>query len=109
LCERFRSIAQPIDDVGVVAGSDLVVNATAVGLHDEGFPLDPALVAPTSTAIDIVYRPGETAWVRALRSRRIRACDGIGMLIEQGALAFERWFGVAPNRSVMWEAVRRGS
>jgi len=29
------------------------------------------------------------------------------MLIEQGALAFERWFGVAPDRSVMWGAIRR--
>lgn len=107
LCERFGTVAQPIDDVGVAAGADLVVNATSVGLHDEGFPLDPALVAPTSTVIDLVYRPGETAWVRALRRSHVRACDGISMLIEQGALAFERWFGMEPDRTVMWEAVRR--
>jgi shikimate dehydrogenase len=57
--------------------------------------------------IDLVYRPGETAWVRALRRSHVRACDGISMLIEQGALAFERWFGMEPDRTVMWEAVRR--
>jgi shikimate dehydrogenase len=107
LAERFGTIAQPIDDVGVAAGADLVVNATSVGLHDDEFPMDPALVAPTSAAIDIVYRPGETAWVRALRARGLHACDGIGMLVEQGALAFERWFGMSPDRSVMWEATRR--
>jgi shikimate 5-dehydrogenase len=27
------------------------------------------------------------------------------MLVEQGALAFERWFGVAPDRAVMWDAL----
>jgi len=107
LCERFSTIAQPIDDIGVAAGADLVVNATSVGLHDgDVFPLDPALVAPSSAVIDIVYRPGETAWVRAVRAKGLRACDGIGMLVEQGALAFERWFGFAPNRSVMWRAIR---
>jgi len=107
LCERFSTIAQPIDDFGAAAGADLVVNATSVGLHDgDVFPLDPALIAPSSAVLDIVYRPGETAWVRAARAKGLRACDGIGMLVEQGALAFERWFGVSPDRSVMREAVR---
>jgi shikimate 5-dehydrogenase len=27
------------------------------------------------------------------------------MLVEQGALAFERWFGIAPDRDAMWNAV----
>ncbi|MGH7619925.1 MAG: shikimate dehydrogenase [Gemmatimonadaceae bacterium] len=106
LCERFGTVAQPIDDVGVAAGADLVVNATSVGLRDGELPMDPAIVAPTSAALDLVYRAGETAWVRALRAKGVRACDGIHMLVEQGALAFERWFGVAPDRAVMWEAIR---
>jgi shikimate dehydrogenase len=106
LCERFGTMAQPIDDVGVAAGADLVVNATPVGLRDDDFPIDPMMIAPTSAVIDLVYRRGETAWVRALRRSRIRACDGMGMLIEQGALAFERWFGIAPDRTVMSEAIR---
>jgi shikimate dehydrogenase len=109
LCERFGSVAQPIDDVGVAAGADLVVNATPVGLRDDEFPMDPALVAPTSAVIDLVYRPGETMWVRALRRAHVRACDGTTMLIEQGALAFERWFGIEPDRTVMWEAIRRSA
>ena len=56
--------------------------------------------------MDLVYRRGGTPWVRALRAQRRSAVDGLPMLIEQGALAFERWFGIAPDREAMWEAVR---
>jgi shikimate dehydrogenase len=105
LCERFGSFAQPVDDVGVIAGSQLVVNATSIGLRDDAFPLDPALLAPESAVLDLVYRAGETAWVRAVRARGHRGADGLTMLIEQGALAFERWFGLSPDRQAMWRAV----
>jgi shikimate dehydrogenase len=106
LCERFRTVAEPVDDVGAVAGAQLVVNATSVGLRDESFPMDPHLLAPNAAAIDLVYRRGETPWVRAVRAAGHRAADGITMLIEQGALAFECWFGAEPDRAAMWEAVR---
>lgn len=105
LCERFSAVAQPVDDIGVIAGAQLVVNATSVGLRDDSYPLDPTLIAPGAAVIDLVYRPGESAWTRAVRARGHRACDGLPMLIEQGALAFERWFGVSPDRSVMWESL----
>jgi len=107
LCERFSTIAQPIDDVGAAAGADLVVNATSVGHRDDGMPIDPKLIPLTSAAIDLVYRHGQTPWVRALRAAGRRASDGMVMLIEQGALAFERWFGIEPDRTVMWEAITR--
>jgi shikimate dehydrogenase len=105
LCERFGAIAQPVDDVGVIAGAQIVVNATSIGIRDDVFPLAPSLIAPGTSVIDLVYRPGETAWTRAVRALGHRACDGLPMLIEQGALAFERWFGFAPDRDVMWRSV----
>ncbi|MEO7085128.1 MAG: shikimate dehydrogenase [Gemmatimonadaceae bacterium] len=104
LSERFRAVSQPVDDIEVIAGAHLVVNATTLGLRDPQFPVDPALLAPGTAVIDLVYRPGETAWVRAARDRGHRACDGGPMLVEQGAIAFEIWFGIAPDRSIMWEA-----
>jgi shikimate dehydrogenase len=106
LCERFGSVANPVDDIGAVAGAQLVVNATSVGLRDDAFPIDPALIAPGAVVVDLVYRPGETAWVRAARERGHKSRDGIAMLVEQGALAFERWFGVPADRAAMWEAVK---
>jgi shikimate dehydrogenase len=101
LCERFGSIARAVDDVGVIAGAQLVVNATSIGLHDDSLPIDLSLVSPDAVVADLVYRPGETAFVREARRRGHRAVDGLGMLVEQAALAFERWFGVNPDRSLM--------
>ena len=105
LCERFSAVAQPVDDVGSIAGAQVVVNATSIGLRDDAYPLDPDLIPIETPVLDLVYRRGETAWVRALRARGHRAADGIGMLVEQGALAFERWFGVPPDRGAMRKAV----
>jgi len=106
LCERFRSVANPVDDIGAVAGAQLVVNATSIGLRDDAFPIDPALIAPGAVVVDLVYRPGETAWVKAVRARGHRSRDGLAMLVEQGALAFERWFGIPADRAAMWASVR---
>lgn len=105
LCERFRSIAQPVDDIGVIAGAQLVVNATSLGLRDDTLPIDPSLLRDDSAVVDLVYRPGATAFVRAARARGLRATDGLVMLWEQGALAFERWLGIAPDRVAMWGAL----
>jgi shikimate dehydrogenase len=109
LCARFSSVAQPVDDVGSIAGAQVVVNATSIGLRDDSYPLDPELIPIDTPVLDLVYRRGETAWVRALRTRGHRTADGLTMLIEQGALAFERWFGIEPDRAAMWEAVTRTS
>jgi shikimate dehydrogenase len=66
--------------------------------------VDVARLPQGADVIDLVYGPNETAWVRAARAAGHRAMDGLAMLIEQGALAFERWFGMAPDRDAMWRA-----
>jgi len=108
LCERFGSIARPVDDVGAIAGAQLVVNATTIGLHDDLLPIDLSLLPSDSMVVDLVYRPDETAFVREARRRGHRAIDGLVMLVEQAALAFEQWFGVSPDRRVMAEAAASG-
>ena len=106
LVARFSSIAQRCDVDRLVRESDLVVNATTIGLRDDDLPVDPARLRSSAAVLDIVYRHGETAWVRAARSRGLRAMDGLVMLVEQGAAAFERWFGFAPDREAMWRSMQ---
>jgi len=107
LCERFTVARAVADKDASVRGATLVVNATPAGLDDETLPIDVGVVDPAAVVLDLVVGHNETPLVRAARARGHRAADGLTMLIEQGALAFERWFGVAPDRDVMRQAVAR--
>jgi shikimate dehydrogenase len=83
---------------------DLVVNSTSLGIHPEDpspLPLDAGGVR-IGAALDLVYAPGETRWVREARERGIPSADGIEMLLHQGAAAFERWW----QRPAPLEAMR---
>lgn len=92
-----------------LADADLVVNATPLGLQDDALPLPIDALAPGAAVLDLVYRPGETALVHAARAAGHRASDGMAMLVEQGAATFMRWFGIEPDRSVMWRALGRAA
>lgn len=89
-----------------VASATLVVNTTPLGLEGDELPVEPALLYASARVFDLTYRRGGTPWVLACRARGLPASDGLPMLIEQGALAFERWFGFEPDREVMREACR---
>ena len=106
LAARFAPIASLAKEQDALDDSALVVNATPLGMFDEDpIPVPIERLPPDATVVDLVYRGGGTAWVRGARAAGINAVDGLPMLIEQGALAFERWFGVAPDRDAMWNAV----
>jgi shikimate dehydrogenase len=108
LARRYRTHARVAPRAAdAVRGADLVVNCSPVGLHDDTHPAPIDLLAPSARVFDLVYRRGGTAWVRAARARGLAADDGLRMLVEQGALSFERWFGIAPDRRVMLDAASR--
>jgi len=91
-----------------VAGADLVVNATPVGMAGSGagHPVDPDLVAAGAVAVDLIYHPAETAWLAALRGRGVEAHNGLSMLVYQAAHAFTLWTGVEAPVAAMDAAAR---
>jgi shikimate dehydrogenase len=106
LGDRFHPVAHVSSTIDeALAGADLVVNATPIGLHDDDLPVPIELLPRDCAVFDLVYRANETAWVRAARAAGHRASDGESMLLEQGAIAFERWFGVSPDRDLMWKSI----
>jgi shikimate dehydrogenase len=72
---------------------DLIINATATGLSNES-PIAKdvlrAIVHPDTLAYDMVYGK-ETSFMQDAKALGIQAIDGLGMLVEQAALAFETW------------------
>lgn len=82
--------------------ADLIVNSTSIGMAKGGLAAPeggwPVKRAPNHAVImDAVYAPLETELLRAARDRGLVALDGLGMLIHQGALAFDIWFGIKPD------------
>jgi shikimate dehydrogenase len=107
LCARFPDSRVVANTESAVRGAALVVNATPLGLDGQATPFDVALLDVGAAVLDLVVHRDETPLVRAARARGHRATDGLEMLLGQGALAFERWFGIAPDRDIMRASVAR--
>ena len=91
--------------------AEVVINATPLGMRDgDPLPLAPEQIGAHTVVLDLVYRRGGTAWVKAVEQRggSRRVSDGRTMLVSQGAAAFERFFpGVHAPVEVMRAAVER--
>lgn len=96
-----------LDDIGSLGEFELVVNATSAA-RGGGLPVLPrSLVGRRMAAVDLNY--GEAAvpflaWARA--SGAYAVVDGLGMLVEQAALAFARWHGVHPETDDIYGVLR---
>jgi shikimate dehydrogenase len=88
-----------------------VIQATSAGMHgaDPGDAVAAACawreLPDAAIALDVIYAPPETPFLAAARARGLRCANGLGMLVEQGALAFKLWLGVEPPRDVMRAAL----
>jgi shikimate dehydrogenase len=90
--ERVRVADTPAVIVG--GDFDLVVNATRLGLGtDESLPFDLDRVSRAGAVMDLVYGREPTPFVEEATRLGIRATDGGEMLVQQGAVAFECWWG----------------
>ena len=102
LCTRFAFARAHASLDDLVSSAGVVVNATPVGLDGAAVPVDAARLADDAVVLDLIVRLDETPLVREARARGLRAAGGLEMLLAQGALSFERWFGIAPD----WDAMR---
>ncbi len=106
-----RIVPAPLDSAcltEIAPGCSLIVNCTPLGMapNVDASPWPDAVPFPARAAVyDLVYNPRETELLRAARAHGLPAASGIGMLIEQAALAFERWTGHVAQRDVMRSAI----
>ncbi|MCC5877559.1 MAG: shikimate dehydrogenase [Candidatus Sumerlaeia bacterium] len=87
---------------------EVVMQMTSAGMHGEN-DLDLSAcfsrMPPGGHALEAVYAPLRTRFLCDAESKGLRTSDGLSMLVEQGAVSFEFWFGTKPDRAVMRRAL----
>jgi len=111
LIERHRATAYAaalraatLADCGT--GFDVVVNAAATSLLGAAVPVSPAVLAPGALALDMMYGPAARGFLDWAEQHGARGRDGLGMLVEQAAAAFELWRGVRPATAPVLAVLR---
>jgi shikimate dehydrogenase len=105
---EFVSLALTVDEIRrVIPEVDLMVNATSVGLRDgESLGLGAELFSSRLRVYDTIYRPAETELLQVAEGAGAQVANGLGMLLHQGAKAFEIWTKRKAPLAVMRRALR---
>ncbi len=89
-----------------IAESDLLVNATSVGMDGQSSPVPENIVLPETLLVaDIIYQPFETPFLKWARSQGNPAVNGLGMLLYQAAEAFQLWTGKEMPTEEIWQSL----
>jgi shikimate dehydrogenase len=89
---------------------DVVINATAASIGGECPPLPAVVYEDCALAYELMYGRGETPFMQqALAGGAAKVADGLGMLVEQAAEAFELWRGVRPDTAPVLVLLRRAT
>ncbi len=93
-CEFIAMALADENLVAEVEKSELIINSTSLGLSGESFNVLPWHAIKAETVLyDMIYAAADTPFTASARRYGLRVCGGLGMLVEQGALAFNLWLG----------------
>jgi len=99
--------ANEIDLKASLDSSDLLINATPIGMKDgDASPVGKEMLHTGLRVYDMVYNRPVTELVREAKGLKLHAVNGLGMLLYQGAIAFESWTGVKAPVAVMRRALK---
>lgn len=90
-------------------GTDILINATCVGLAPNGGDcpdVDFSGVRPGMVACDVIFNPVNTPFLARAAERGARTIDGLGMLVNQGAINYTLWTGEPAPREVMYAKLK---
>ncbi len=106
--ETIHEVAVGPGQADAARKAEIVIQATPVGMK-EGEPslLGPDAFREGQWAFDLIYMYPETAFMKAAKRGGAQAANGLGMLLHQGAAAFEIWTGVKPPADAMRKALER--
>ncbi|MGB6777226.1 MAG: shikimate dehydrogenase, partial [Planococcus citreus] len=82
-----------------------IVQTTSVGLTEEALPLSMTHLGSGSVVADIIYNPLETPFLKEAKAKGCLVLNGVGMFVNQGAIAFEKWTGIRPDTEEMIQLI----
>lgn len=85
---------------------DIIINATSTGLSNTALPIPDSIFADGCLAYDMVYAT-ETLFMQQAKANGATVSDGLGMLVEQAALAFKIWRGIMPETKSVMASLRQ--
>ncbi len=94
----------------VPADTDILSNATSVGLYpnvNEKPDIDYDTIAPGMVVTDVIFNDPNSLFLQEAKKRGAKTINGLGMLVNQGALNFTLWTGVEAPVDIMEETLRR--
>jgi shikimate dehydrogenase len=96
-------------DFHVPEETDIVINATSIGLYDGDarLNLDVSSLKADMVVADVIGNPPRTRLIRDALARGCRALDGLGMLVNQGVVGVQYWTGIEPDAAVMRRALEQ--
>jgi shikimate dehydrogenase len=101
---KKRGKVSHMESVNGIENMDIIINATPLGLKEEDpLPFDLSAISPSQVIGDLIYK--ETRLLREAASVGCKTFNGLGMLIWQGALAFELWTGKPSPYEIMRDAL----
>ncbi|MEM7600917.1 MAG: shikimate dehydrogenase [Verrucomicrobiota bacterium] len=92
------------DDFKIPTGTNIVVNATSIGLFpdvDARLRLEMETLTSDMIIADVIPNPPETRLVKDARAKGCRVIDGLGMLVAQGVIGIDYWTGRSPDPAIM--------
>lgn len=102
----------PVEDQALIQEkileSDLLVNATSVGMDGKSMVLADDTDLPACLRVaDTIYQPFETPFLKYARSKGLKASNGLGMLLYQAAKAFELWTEQVMPTDEIWRELEK--
>jgi shikimate dehydrogenase len=115
--EKAQRLEQKFAGSTAVAGDrlqktyDLVINGTSAGLSRQDLEIPGSVITQNTRCYDMIYGSGTTRFNQwCLKQAECEVADGLGMLVEQAALAFMIWFGgqvsAAPDTQSVIDTIR---
>ncbi|MGM0897138.1 MAG: shikimate dehydrogenase [Bacillota bacterium] len=110
---RARELAEETGSKAVVLADaeahlsdyDTIVQTTSVGMAEEALPLSLTHLGSGAVVADIIYNPLETPLLKGAKEKGCLTLNGVGMFVNQGAIAFEKWTGIRPDTEEMIQLI----